>query len=52
MLAKHPIVRSKIVAPLRDTVRLINGDQRGFSLGEHFGEARHPKPLWSNEEEL
>jgi hypothetical protein len=33
-------------------VRLIDGDQRGFSLREHFGEAGHPKPFWSNEEEL
>src|ERR1700757_1823221 len=52
MLAKHPIVWSKIVAPLRDTVRLVDRDQRGLALGEHFGKPCHAKPLWGDEEEL
>ena len=52
ILAKHPIVGAKVVAPLRNAVRFIDGDQRWFSLGQHFGKARHPKPFGSDKQEL
>ena len=40
------------MAPLRDAMRLIDGDQRRLSLGQHLAEARNSQPLRRNEEEL
>ena len=40
-LAEHAVVGAEVVPPLRDAVRLVDGDQRGLALGEHLREARH-----------
>ena len=52
VLPQHAIIRPEIVTPLRNAMRFVNSDQRGLSLGQHFGESRHPKPLRRNEHEL
>ena len=51
-LAEHAVVRPEVVAPLRDAVRLVDGDQGGRALGEHLGEAGHAQPLGRDEEEV
>ena len=38
--------------PLRNTVRLINGNQCRFPPRQHLGKPRNPQPLGSNEQEL
>ena len=49
VLAQHPVVGAKVVPPLRDAVRFVNGDERQFALGQHLRETRHPQPLRRNE---
>src|SRR5438045_3883989 len=39
-LAQQSVVRAKIVAPLGDAVRLVNGDERGLAPGEQLRKAR------------
>ena len=38
--------------PLRNAMRLVNGYQRGFALGQHLAKTRHAETLWRNEQEL
>ena len=52
VLAEHPVIGTEVVAPLRDAMRLVNGDQRRLALGQHLAEARNPQTLRRNEEEL
>ena len=52
VLAEHPVVGAKIVSPLRDAVRLVDSDERGLTLGEHFNETGNTQPLRREEEEL
>ena len=52
MLAQHAVVGPEVVAPLRDAVRLVDGDQRQLALGQHLGEAGHAQPLRRDEEKL
>ena len=52
VLAQHPVIGAEVVAPLRDAMRLVDGDQRRLALGQHLAEARNPQPLRRNEEEL
>ncbi len=52
VLAQHAVVRSKVVAPLRDAVRFVDGDQRGLSFGEHLWKARNAEPFGSDKQEL
>src|SRR5882757_2831524 len=40
------------MAPLRDAVSLVDGDQGGLALGQHLGESRHPQAFRRDEEEL
>ncbi len=51
-LAEHTVVRSEIVAPVGDAVRLVHGDQRGRAAGEQLREARNAQPLGSDEQEV
>ena len=50
--AEEPVVGAEIVPPVRDAVRLVDGDERRGPLGEHLGEARHREPLGGDEEEV
>jgi hypothetical protein len=52
VLAEHAVVGAKIVAPLRDAVRLVDGDKGWLALAEHLGEAGNAKPLRRDEEKL
>ena len=50
--AQHAIVGAEVVAPLGDAMGFVDGHQRRFSLGQHFGEARDAQALRRDEEEL
>ena len=52
VLAEHAVVRPEIVAPLRNAVRFVDGDEGGLALRQHFGKARHPEPFRRDEEKL
>ena len=52
ILAEHAVVGAEIVAPLRDAVGFVDGDERGLAFGEHFGEAGDAQALRGDEEEL
>ena len=52
VLAEHAVVGAEIVAPLRDAVRFVDGDERRLALGEHFGKAGDAQALGRDEEEL
>ena len=39
VLAEHAVVGPEIVAPLRNAVGLVDGDERGLALGQHLGKA-------------
>ena len=52
ILAQHAVIRAKVVTPLRDAVRFIDGDQRGLSLGQHLRKAGHAQPLGSDKQKL
>jgi hypothetical protein len=52
ILAQHPVVWPEVVPPLRNAMRLVDGDQRQLALGQHLAKARHPQPLRRNEKEL
>ena len=41
MLAEGAVIGAEIVAPLRDAMRLVDCDEGGLTLGEHFREAGH-----------
>ena len=51
-LAQHAVIRPKIMAPLRNTVRLINSNQRKRALRQHLRKSGNPQPLRSNKKEL
>jgi hypothetical protein len=51
-LAEHAVVRAKVVAPLRDAVGLVDGDQGRRALGQHLGEAGHAQALGGDEQEV
>src|SRR6187402_1274703 len=52
MLTERAVVRPKVMAPLGNTVRLVDGDQAQFFLGQHCRESRHAHALGSDEEKL
>ena len=52
LLAEHAVVGAEIVAPLRDAVRLVDGDEGGLALAEHLREAGNAQPLRRDEEKL
>ena len=52
MLAEHAVVGAEIVAPLRDAVRLVDGDERRLALAQHLGKAGDAQPLRRDEEKL
>ena len=52
VLADHAVVGAEIVAPLRDAMGLVDGDERGRTLGEHLRKARNAQPLGSDEKEV
>jgi hypothetical protein len=51
-LAEHPVIGPEIVPPLRDTVSLVDGDERGSALGQHLGKAGDAEALGGDEEEI
>ena len=50
--AELAVIRAEIVPPLRDAVRLVDGDQRGLAAGEELGESRDAEALRSDEQEI
>ncbi len=52
VLAQHPVIGTEVVAPLRDAMRFVDGDQGRLALGQHLAKAGNPQPLRRNEEEL
>ena len=50
--AEHAVVGAEVVAPLRDAVRLVDGDQGRLALGQHLGEAGDAQALGRDEEEV
>jgi hypothetical protein len=50
MLAQHPVIRAKIVAPLGNAVRLVHRDQHRLAFGQHFGKTRHAQPFRRDEQ--
>ena len=52
ILAQHPVIGPEVVAPLRDAMRLVDGDQRQLALGQHLGKSGHAQPLRRDEQEL
>ena len=52
VVAEHAVVGAEVVAPLGNAMRLVDGDEGGFALGEHFGEAGDAQALGRDEEEL
>jgi len=52
VLAEGAVVGAEVVAPGGDAVGLVNGDENGFALGEHLGEARDSHALGGDEEEV
>jgi hypothetical protein len=51
-LAEQAVVRAEVVAPLRDAVGLVDGDERGRAPGEHLREAGHAQALGRDEQEV
>ena len=52
VVAEGAVVGAKVVAPLRDAVGFVDGDERGLALGEHLGEAGDAHALGGDEEEV
>lgn len=52
MLAEHAVVGAKVVAPLRDAVRLVDGDESGRTFREHLGKAGNTQALGSDKQEV
>ena len=52
ILAEHAVIGAEIVAPLRNAMRFVDGDERRLALGEHFGKAGDAQTLRRDEEEL
>ena len=50
--AQRAVVRTKIVTPSGDAVRLIDGDQGRLAASQHLWKARHAQPLRCDEQEL
>ena len=49
---EHAVLGSKIVAPVRDAVGFVDGDQDRLAPGEHFREARDAEPFGRDEQEV
>ena len=52
MLAEPAVVRPKIMAPLRDAVGLVDGDQGRFPFRKHLRETGQAQPLRRNKQKL
>ena len=52
ILSEHAVVGAKIVTPLRDAVRLVNGDERGRTLGEHLRKSGNAKAFGRDEKKV
>ncbi len=52
VLAEHAVVGAEVVAPLRDAVGLVDGDERWLALAEHLRETGNTQPLGRDEEKL
>ena len=52
VLAEHAVVGAEVVAPLRDAVGFVDGDQGRLALGQHLREAGNAEALGSDEEKL
>ena len=52
ILAEHAIVGTEIVAPLRNAMRLIDGDQARLALRQHLRKSGHAQSLRRDEEKL
>jgi hypothetical protein len=51
-LAEHAVFGAEIVAPMRDAVGLVDGDEGRGLLAEHLGEAGHGEALGGEEQEI
>ena len=52
VVAEGAVVGAEVVAPLRDAVGLVDGDEGGLAFGEHLGEAGDAHALGRDEEKL
>ena len=52
VLAERAVVGAEVVAPGGDAVGFVDGDEGGFALGEHLGEAGDAHALGGDEEEV
>ena len=52
VLPEHPVVGPEIMAPLRDAVGFVDGDQTRLALRKHLRKARHPQPFRRDEQEV
>ena len=52
ILAEGAVVGAEVVAPGADAVGFVDGDEGGFALGEHLGEAGDAHALGGDEEEV
>ena len=50
--AEQPVIRAKIMSPLRNAMRFVNGDQRRLALREHLRKTRHAQPLRRDKQKL
>ena len=52
VIAQGAVVGAKVVPPLRDAMRFVDGDQRGRTAGEHLREAGNAHAFGSDEEKV
>jgi hypothetical protein len=52
VLAEPAIVRTEVVTPLLNAVRLIDSDQSRFALRQHFRETGQPQSFRRDEKKL
>ena len=52
VLAESAIVRTEVMPPLRNAVGLVNSDQSGFALRQHFRKSGQPQSFRRDEKKL
>ena len=51
-MSDHAVVGAEVVTPLRNTVRLVDGDERRRALGKHLRKTWYAKPLGRDKQEV
>jgi len=52
VLADHAVIGTKIVTPLRNTMRFVDGDKSRRTLCEHLGKTGNAETLRSDEKKI